>query len=256
MKAIESMTCFGSFTFQASHHWLSEISLLNQCYFDYSVRLPESLRCLKLGSKMRLDKNLQGEKLQCPPSLKNEPYKKINFHFSRLRSLKLNLNPSKKKANYPLTLEAITLFTWPDLLEAIAFSKGIGEKALTLFEKKLNTFIKTRSREGADALKKILLAHLNKLKIKIYSMESPFTKNIAYIRRQLKAKPSAVYETIKHYRTDQAKIIRTEKRAIHEALEGLKIHCLAIKNNLQPATRLGLECVGLAQALNREAHIE
>ncbi|WP_245959288.1 YicC/YloC family endoribonuclease [Psittacicella gerlachiana] len=241
-----------------------EIRTLNHRFFDMTVKLPESLRCIELDLRTVAKERIRRGKMDVSLYFKNRSLKS-SFEVSpeRLQELVSYFKEAASTFNSQLGDFAKVQVNLDQVLSNSAFTGNDGRnftdefkaQIVKSFEQAINQLERAREAEGKrlhDVLE-MCLCTMKQITAEICQY-SRATKEQAYSKLVAKVKELSDNVTVDPIRLEQEILLLAQKADIQEEIDRLNSHYCEITKLLSSDEQVGRKLDFLMQELNRESN--
>ena len=239
-----------------------ELRSVNHRYLDVSLRLPEELRSLDAGVRERVAARVRRGKVDCSLRIRTAVGGAAGFSLDldlvkRLLDAKRRVEAAARRAPGSLPLlppTALDVLRWPGVVDPPEIDRAsVGDAALRLLDRALDTLVAARAREGA----------------KLSDLVARRCEEVVGITAGVRARLPDVQERYRARlvaRLDEARVDPDPDRLAHELvtfasrtdvaeeLDRLDTHVTEVGDTLGSTSPIGRRLEFLMQELQREAN--
>lgn len=253
---IRSMTAYASAEGQTARGRLVfELRAVNHRFLEIGFRLPEEFRALEPRLRERMEKRVSRGKIDVALRLRTLPAADAlclnSALVANLRVLDQKVMAMFPDAPAPTRMDVLT---FPGVIdEAEIDNAALSAEALAVFDRALDDFIATRSREG-ERLKAVLVERLDAI-AEIVSQVRQWLPDIrAGLRQKFVARVAELAVPVESGRLEQELVLAFHKLDVDEELDRLTAHVAEVRSRLDTPEPIGRRLDFLMQEFNRESN--
>jgi uncharacterized protein (TIGR00255 family) len=254
---IKSMTAFaresaagvaGEFT------W--ELRAVNHRFLEPHIRLPDDLRGLESAVRERLSARLARGKVDCNLRYVARPEAGAGLRVNRRLVTQLLAAAEEVAALVGSSVEpsAFDLLSWPGVLEEPARDlDAVGQEAIALLERALDTLEATREREG-ERLARLIVERCDRLQTSVAQVRELMPQILDAVRRRLRDRLAELSGELDGNRLEQELALLAQRLDVDEEMDRLEAHIAEVRSVVAGSQPVGRRLDFLMQELNREAN--
>lgn len=253
---IRSMTAFASAEGPSARGRLVvELRSVNHRFLETGFRLPEEFRALEPRLRERLEKRISRGKVDVSLRHRGE---------STSDTLRLNAPLLAQLARLDQEIAAIVPDAHaPSRFEVLAYpgvvhepevdTAALFQDALALFDRALDDFIDSRSREG-ERLRAALLERIDGITSIVAEVRGWLPDIRAGLRQKFEARIAELKQPLDPGRLEQELVLAFHKLDVDEELDRLDAHLAEVRSRLDSPEPIGRRLDFLMQEFNRESN--
>lgn len=253
---IRSMTAYASAEGQTSRGRLVwELRSVNHRYLELSFRMPEEFRALEGKLRELIEKRVSRGKLDVNLRYRGTPVSgKLMLDAALLESLRQLEQEVAVALPTATPSSRFEVLAYPGLVvESDIDQASLFESALELFDKAMDDFIQTRSREG-ERLRAVMLDRLDAIAAVVVQVREWLPDIRQALRTRLETKLVDLKQPLDPGRLEQELLLYLQKLDVDEEIERLGSHIAEARQRLKSSEAVGRRLDFLMQEFNRESN--
>jgi len=253
---IRSMTAYASAEGPSARGRLVfELRSVNHRFLETSFRLPEEFRALEPKLRERIEKRVSRGKVDVAMRYRaaaaadalslNQPL------VDNLRRIEQKLLIAFPESRPPSRME---LLAYPGVINEPEIDNAVlTEEAMALFDRALDDFIATRSREG-ERLKTALIERLDGIAAIVLQVRQWLPDIRTGLRQKFEARIAELKLPLDPGRLEQELVLAFHKLDVDEEIDRLGAHIAEVRSRLDSPEPIGRRLDFLMQEFNRESN--
>jgi uncharacterized protein (TIGR00255 family) len=253
---IRSMTAYASAEGPSARGRLVfELRSVNHRFLEIGFRLPEEFRALEPKLRERIEKRVSRGKIDVAMRFRaaaNADTLSLNQPLvDELRRIEQRLQATFPESLPPSRFE---ILGFPGVInEPEIDNAALADEAMDLFDRALDDFVATRSREG-ERLKTVLVERLDGIAT-IVTMVRQWLPDIrAGLRQKFETRIAELKQPLDPGRLEQELVLAFHKLDVDEELDRLGAHIAEVRSRLDAPEPIGRRLDFLMQEFNRESN--
>ncbi len=253
---IRSMTAYASSEGPSARGRLVfELRSVNHRFLETGFRLPEEFRALEPKLRERIEKRISRGKVDVTLRFRNDA---SNAALSLNQAMLANLQKLEREiamalptATPPTRFEVLSypgLINEPEVDNASLFDEAMG-----LFDRALDDFIATRSREG-ERLKTVLVERLDGIAAVVAQVREWLPDIRAGLRLKFETRIAELKQPLDPGRLEQELVLAFHRLDVDEEIDRLGAHIAEVRSRLDAPEPIGRRLDFLMQEFNRESN--
>jgi uncharacterized protein (TIGR00255 family) len=253
---IRSMTAYASAEGPSARGRLVfELRSVNHRFLEIGFRLPDEFRALEPKLRERIEKRVSRGKIDVALRFRAVPSADA---LSLNQSLVENLRHLEQRL-----LVAFPESRPPSRMEVLAFPGVINEpeidnaalsaEAMALFDRALDDFVATRTREG-ERLKAMLVERLDGIAALVAQVRQWLPEIRSGLRQKFEARIAELKQPLDPGRLEQELVLAFHKLDVDEEIDRLTAHVAEVRSRLDTPEPIGRRLDFLMQEFNRESN--
>jgi uncharacterized protein (TIGR00255 family) len=253
---IRSMTAYASAEGQTLRGRLVwELRSVNHRYLELGFRMPEEFRALESKLREAIEKRVSRGKLDVNLRYRGTPTPgKLTLDAALLASLRQLEHEVAVAIPGATPASRFEVLSYPGLVvESDLDQAGLYDDALALFERALDDFVATRTREG-ERLRAVMLDRLDAIAAVVAQVKQWLPDIRQGLRQKLEGKLADLKQPLDPGRLEQELLLYLQKLDVDEEIERLGSHITEARQRLKSSESVGRRLDFLLQEFNRESN--
>ncbi len=252
---IRSMTAYASAEGPSARGRLVfELRSVNHRFLETSFRLPEEFRALEPKLRERVEKRVSRGKVDVAMRYRAAAADALSLNqplVDNLRRIEQKLLIAFPESRPPSRME---LLAYPGVINEPEIDNAVlTEEAMALFDRALDDFIATRSREG-ERLKTALIERLDGIAAIVLQVRQWLPDIRAGLRQKFEARIAELKLPLDPGRLEQELVLAFHKLDVDEEIDRLGAHIAEVRSRLDSPEPIGRRLDFLMQEFNRESN--
>ena len=253
---IRSMTAYASAEGPSARGRLVfELRSVNHRFLETGFRLPEEFRALEPRLRERIEKRISRGKVDVTLRFRADAHGAAlslnHAMLANLQKLEAEIAQALPNATPPSRFEVLA---YPGLInEPEVDSASLIDDAMALFDRALDDFIATRSREG-ERLKAVLVERLDGIAAIVAQVREWLPDIRAGLRQKFETRISELKQPLDPGRLEQELVLAFHKLDVDEEIDRLGAHIAEVRGRLDSPEPIGRRLDFLMQEFNRESN--